>query len=232
MSPHCIVPTIFSGNSITGPLYDATNHRQRTFPLGTAMSSIDIDEKERLILASETAMARQLALHVIERPVPRVWMIFIPILFVLYFSKVKIFESSLKDFAEHYLIPRRMILKVVLAAKKSDQPVDIEKLIEQLGNLDVATRALCMDWLTVLVRHFQLLLAAQGDNYSALVRSCYPSRENYLQFCDQLCTVESAVNQALLSAIDGNDSDLHHATKMMDEGVRNLRRQEAGAIFS
>jgi hypothetical protein len=196
------------------------------------MSSIDIDEKAQLILASETGTARQLALHVIEKPVPRVWMIFIPILFVLYFSKVKQFESSLKAFAEHHLIPRRMILEAVLAAEKSGQAVNIDQLIDRLGNLDEATRALCTDWLTVLVGHFQLLLGAKGDNYPSLVRSSYLNKENYLQFCHNLCAVEMVVNQALLSAIDGNSSDLHQVTTMMDEGLRNLRTKEAEAIFS
>lgn len=196
------------------------------------MSNTDIDEKGQLILAGETATARQLALHVIEKPVPRVWMIFIPILFVLYFSKVKQFESSLKDFAEHHLTPRRMVLEAVLAAEKGGQPVNIEELVARLGNLDRATCALCMDWLTLLVGHYQLLLAAQGDTYPALVRSSYQNRENYLRFCHQLCTVESAVNHALLPAIDGDSSDLDQAAGMMDEGVRILRTREADTIFS
>jgi len=232
MSPLSLYLSSLAGTSFVRQLYETARVRQQTFTLGTAMSSIDIDEKERLILANETVMARQLALHVIEKPVPRVWMIFIPILFVLYFSKVKQFESSLKDFAEHHLVPRRLILKAVLAAEKSGKPVNIEILIDQLGNLDAATRTLCKDWVTVLVRHFQLLVAAQGQNYSELVRNGYLSRENYIQFCDHLCVVELTVNQALMAAIDGNVSDLSQATRMMDEGIRTLRIQEAGTIFS
>lgn len=197
-----------------------------------AMSFIDNDEKAQLILASETDIARQLALHVIEKPVPRVWMIFIPILFVLYFSKIKQFESSLKAFAEHHLTPRRMILEAVLAAEKGGQPVNIEQLLDRLGNLDEATRGLCMDWLSALVGHFQLILAAEGKTYPELIQSSYRYKEDYLSFCRKIRTVEFAVNQELLSAIDANSSDLLQVTKMIDEGIHNLRAEEAEKIFS
>jgi hypothetical protein len=196
------------------------------------MGSIDIDTKGQLILARETETARQLALQVIEKPVPRVWMIFIPILFVLYFSKIKQYESSLKAFAEHHLTPRHMILEAVLSAEKSGQAINIEKLLDQLGHLDEKTRGLCRDWLVVLVGHFQLLLAVDGSTYSELVSSSYLKKEHYFLFCQKICEVEFAVNQQLLSGIEGNDADLQLVTKIMDDSTRNLWLKEADTIFS
>lgn len=225
------MPSFFHGNALHCR-WTMPSITLQTIPSETAMSSSDLDAKAQLILASETGMARQLALHVIEKPVPRVWMIFIPILFVLYFSKLKQFESALKDFVEHHLFPRRKILEAVLAAEKSGQPVNSEKLIDQLAKLDKATRELYTDWLTILAGHYQLLLSARGDSYPELVRSGYLNRENYLLFCQKLCAIELTVNQALLLAIEGNSSDLHQVTKMMDEGIRTLRILEADTIFS
>ena len=196
------------------------------------MSSKDRDIKGQLILARETETARQLALHVIEKPVPRVWMIFIPILFVLYFTKVKQFESSLKAFAEHHLAPRRMILNAVLAAEKGGQAVNIEQLIQQLGYVDKKIHKTCQDWLEVLVGHYQLLLAAEGSSYPALVGSGYQDKEQYLRLCHKLCEVEFAVNQELLATIEGNSFDLQLVTKIMDEGTRQLWLKEAERIFS
>ena len=193
---------------------------------------IDINEKKSLILEGETTMARLLALHVIEKPVPRVWMIFIPIFFVFYFWKLKQFESGLKDFADNHIIPRRRTLEAVFAAEVSSRPVDIDLLVELMGELPKNTRACCAEWLKVLAGHYHQLLAADGQSYPALVRSGYRTKSNYLLFCRQLGKAETAYNMALLPTIEGDSTDLHLITETMAEGLNSLRCREAEEIFS
>lgn len=192
-----------------------------------------IEEKMKIILANETALSRQLALEVIDKPVPRVWMIFIPIFFVFYFWKLKEYESGLKTFAESHLVPRRRTLEVVFAAQETDRPVNIELLTDQVGGgMQENARALCAEWLTMLTGHFQLLIATVGDSYPALIRAGYGDKAKYLLFCHQLGKAETAFNMALLPAIDGDSTDLHQVTETMAAGLYKLRCKEAEKIFS
>ncbi len=196
------------------------------------MKTLDLEERKELILARETAMARQLALHVIERPVPRVWMIFIPIFFVFYFWKLKQYESGLKDFAENHLIPRRRVLEAVCAAEESGRPLDVDLLVNQMGAMQENTRSLCTEWLTTLAGHFWQLFAAGGDSYPELVRSAYRHKANLLLFCHRLGQTEKAFDEALLPSIEGDNAQLCLVTKTMTEGMRALRSREADEIFS
>lgn len=195
------------------------------------MKSTDLEKRKNIILANETDTSRQLALHVLEKPLPRVWMIFVPVLFVFYFYKLKEYESSLKNFAEHSLIPWRRALEAAFAAEESGSPVNDELLVDQFVMKRESTRPLCAQWLTVLTGHFRLLLKAEGDSYPELVRAGYQNRSSYLQFCQQISKTETAFNMALLETIDGDSTELHHVTQSMVEGMKKLRLQNAGKIF-
>lgn len=195
------------------------------------MKNTDLEKRKSLILAHETEISRQLALHVLEKPRPMVWMIFIPVLFVFYFWKLKEYESSLKDFAENSLIPWRRTLEAVFAAEETGSPVNDQLLVDQFVMKREATRPLCGEWFTVLTEHFRLLLNAEGDSYPELVRSGYRNRSNYLQFCHQIGKTETAYNMALLDTIDGDSADLCQVTQTMAEGIRNLRLQSAEICF-
>lgn len=192
----------------------------------------DLDEKKNLILSAQTSTSRQLALHVIEKPIPRVWMIFIPILFVFYFMKLKEYESALKNFAEHHLLPWHRTLEAAFTATVSGRPVDISPLVEQIGHEQEETRIAYTEWLTLLAGHFQLLLSVKGDSYPDLVRAAYQDKTNYASFCQQLDKIEARFNLALLETIEGDSSDLSRVTKAMTYGMTNLRVQETDKIFN
>ncbi len=196
------------------------------------MKTTEIDARKELILANEETMAWQLALHVMEKPTPRVWMIFIPIFFVFYFWKLKDYEKGLKTFAENHLLSRRRTLEATVAAEKKGQLVDIQALVDQVEELQENTRTFYAEWLTVLAGHYRLLLNGKGDSYPALIRSSYRSKSNYLLFCLHISKVESAFNMAILPTIDGERMDLHFITETMTEGLNTLRLRAAKEIFS
>ncbi len=196
------------------------------------MKSDETGRKAEYILDQETTIARQLALHVIEKPTPHVWMIFIPIFFVFYFWKLKQYESGLKDFADNHLVQRKKTLAAVEAATHQELPVDIDSLINGMTEMPQNTCDLYVAWITLLVEHFQLLLASEGDNYSDLVRSGYRDKLTYQQFCRRINTAETAFNSSLLPTIIGDNSDLTQVTEVINEGLVHLREIEVEAIFS
>lgn len=196
------------------------------------MNLTEIRNNKELILTHETSTARQLALHVIDKPRPRVWMIFMPIFFVFYFWKLKEYEQALHDFGAHSLIPYHKTLEAAYAAKENHQPVDIAQLVAQFDHPQQTTRFLMQHWLTLLAEHFQLLLSAKGDSYSELVRAGYGSKANYALFCKTISQAENDFNMALLKKIDGDSTDLAQVTTAMTEGLKDLRLHESEEIFA
>ena len=195
------------------------------------ITAINLNQKKTQILAAQESMSRQLALRVLEKPEPRVWMIFIPIIFVFYFWKLKEYENALKDFSENHLIPGRKTLEAAFTSLESGTSVDISLLVDQVGNQQETTRLLSAEWFTLLAKHFQLLLTAKGDSYPALVRTVYQNKSNYLKFCHRVGKIEAAFNMALLENIEGDSDELLRVTKAMAEGMKDLRLQEAEQIF-
>ena len=53
------------------------------------MSSQSAAKKQEQILAREEALANRLALAVLDKPTPPIWMILIPVFFVFYAWKLK-----------------------------------------------------------------------------------------------------------------------------------------------
>lgn len=159
-------------------------------------------------------------------------MIFIPVFFVFYFWKLKQYESGLEDFAENHLVPRRRTIDAVALAAEENRPVDIDRLVEAVAGQGSERRDACAERLTVLTKHYRLLLAANGGDYPALVRAGYHGKANYLLFCRQLARTETAFNMSLLPTIDADSAVLRHVAQAMAEGFDDLLRQEADAIFS
>ncbi len=195
------------------------------------MKRSDFDQKKMLILAAETSMSRQLALRVIDKPLPRVWMIFIPIIFVMYFWKLKEYENALKEFSEHHLLSWSRTLEAAFVASKSGISADVSKLVDQVGYQQEKTRIVYAKWLTLLIEHYQLLFTGNGDSYPELVRAAYQNKSNYMIFCHRIGKTEATFNMVLLETIDGDSTDLCQVTKTMIEGMRDLRFQEAEKIF-
>lgn len=195
------------------------------------MKSILIDEKKNLILSNETEMSRQLALHVIEKPEPRVWMIFIPVFFVFYFWKLKEYENGLNSFAAQYLALRRTTLEAVYQAQVEGKKLDAVKMIDRIRDLPESARPSCEAWLKLLIVHYEQLLSARGDSFVALVRSNYKSKVSYLLICTQLNSAEISFNLELLPTTEGERMHLHEVNDKIHEGMQLLRKQEAEKIF-
>ncbi len=196
------------------------------------MMEISLDEKRALIFEYEKSRARELARRVIDKPVPPVWMILIPVFFVFYAWKVKEYSSGLKDFADHYLISRNKALGMAYEAEESGRLQEIDDLEENNHPIPARARPDYRQWLSLLVDHYRNLLAARGDSVQGLIRACYRNRANYLIVNNQLNSAESSFNKALMPKIEGDQQDIRYVVDRMERSIAELYREEVDHIFS
>lgn len=196
------------------------------------MNTHIMDQNKQLILDHETQLANRLALQILDKPKPPIWMIFVPIFFVFFVQKLNQYKSGLAEFVENYLKSRRHALEAALEAEETDKPANLDALQEKVGSIPNQARPLFAAWMAVQVDHYRQLLAAKGGSHAALVRNAYQTKTNYLLFCNCLNKAENAYSMALLPKIDGDNHDLRHVIEKMETCVANLRREDADKIFS
>lgn len=195
------------------------------------MNENSIEERKRQILEHEESMAHQLARQVIDKPVPPIWMILMPIFFVFHAWKIKEYSKGLKDFAEHYLLSRRRALDAAYEAAANGREPDIEQLLKNGTPVPASAHSCYRAWITLLVDHFRNLLAARGNSAPELIRNHYRNKATYLLLSNQLNTAENNYNKALLPKIAGDQQDIRYVMDKMERGIADLHRREAEEIF-
>jgi hypothetical protein len=192
----------------------------------------DSADKQSLIMDHERKMAGDLALCVLEKPKPPLWMIFVPVFFVFFAQKMKQYSSAREDFVDNYLKPRRLALEAARSARETGTPLDVDALLEKAGNVPGNARALFVEWMRALAEHYGTLLDARGTTAQALIRSGYRTKTDYLLQCNVLNKAENAFSQSLVGNIEGDGQDIAGVVSRMNACVIDLRRREADAIFS
>lgn len=196
------------------------------------MTTLTIDQKKTLILDREREMASVLAIKVLDKPKPPLWMIFIPVFFVFFAQKMGQYKSGLRDFADNYLQARRRAMDKaleILDGTSSLQTMDMDELAHNVPDRAKEQYRL---WMAALIEHYTELLQARGDSYRSLVRTAYQTKTNFLLAGSCLTRAENAYNLALLPGLDGDSDDLLGVIRKMESSVSELRRQEAEVIFS
>ncbi|WP_136810763.1 NF038143 family protein [Desulfosediminicola flagellatus] len=196
------------------------------------MSEFVTEEKKQKILEYEEAMASQLARRVLEKPVPPVWMIFIPVFFVFYAWKVKEYSNGLKSFANHYLLSRRLALDTAWESVQNDTHPEIARLIEKAEIMAPEAVPLYLGWITLLTDHYRNLLTSPGKTVEEMIRNYYRNKSSYMLFSNQLNTAENTFNAALLPKIEGDQQDIHFIAARMQRSLKDLCRQEVETVFS
>lgn len=196
------------------------------------MTTISSEQKKHLILEYEREFATRLAVKVLDKPKPPLWMIFIPIFFVFFAQKMSQYKAGLADFVENHLKARRRALNKALEVREGGGMIDAASLEDMAATIPDAAKAPYLRWMSVLVEHYVELLSARGESFKGLIRTGYQSKTNYLLLCNNLNTAEKAYNQALLPGLDGDAQDLRAVVERMDVWVVELRRQDANGFFS
>ncbi len=195
------------------------------------MSNLSIEDKRIKIDEYEESMAHQLARLVIDKPVPPIWMILIPVFFVFYAWKIKEYSNGLKNFADNYLISRRRALDTAYEAERSGKPPDIEQLVRDTKAIPVHARPLYQQWISLLIDHYRNLLQARGDSVQGLIRSHYGDKLKFMLFNNQLNQAENEFTMALLPKIDGEQQDVLYILDKMKRGITDLNRKEVEKAF-
>jgi hypothetical protein len=196
------------------------------------MNTLSLEEKKILVLDNEEALARQMALQVLDKPSPPIWMIFIPVFFVFFAQKMNQYKKGLQDFAEHYMISRRWALDAARDAVASGAELAVDEILTRVKDIPEAARPAYRQWLQLQGEHYRQLLAAPGNSYPALVRAGYRNKANYLLICDRLGKAEDALNRALLPDMEGQHQDVRQIIETMAQASMRLRRQDIEGVFS
>lgn len=196
------------------------------------MTTLSLEEKKQQVLEYEESLAHTLARQVVDKPVPPIWMILIPIFFVFHASKIKEYSKGLKDFAEHYLISRRRALDTAYQSVLHNADPAIDTLMKQADAIPEEARTLYQQWITLLIQHYRNVLVAPGTSVQGRIRSHYRNKSSYLLFNNQLVAAENAFNKALLPEIDGDQQDVLYIADKLQQSSVELRRKEVENIYS
>lgn len=189
------------------------------------------EQKKQILLDYERQFARNLAVRVLDKPKPPLWMIFVPVFFVFFAQKMKRYSSGTEDFVQNYVKPRDLALNAVLDAQEAGTAVDTPGLLVKAGAIPEGSRPLFLDWMNALTDHYRTLLEARGDTPQALIRSGYRSKTDYLLQCNILNRAENAFTESLMPGIEGDDGDIRSIVEKMNAHSTDLRRQEADTFF-
>jgi len=167
--------------------------------------SSNLRKKYNQIYDYERSIGNSVALRVIESKPIGVWEFLIPVVFILHFMRNK---QSREVFIQNYMFTKLQALDAAFSMLKKSLSRE-----EALSGVREKTRALLtapqtreiysenirqqqVNEIEMLFDHYLKLLDADGQDYDALVRSTYGSREAYRDFHRQLTTAEKNVSDA------------------------------------
>lgn len=190
-----------------------------------------LDAKKQLILEQELRFADAIARAVFEKPKVSYWMVLLPILFVFFVYRMQQYKQGRRKFKDDFMITRRRALEAAYQALVMNSAPDIESVIRQ-ATLGQALQGPYRDWVSVQTGLYCDLLAAEGKNFDALVRTVYSNRGVFLLMLNRLSTVE----RAFYSALQGDEAMSRTAgaadiIATIETQSRQLRRQLAEQIF-
>lgn len=199
---------------------------------------VRLKKKFDCIYNYERLIANAVALRVIQSKPIGVWEFLIPIVFILHFMRNK---QSRELFIQNYMFTKRHALDA--AGKMLKKGLSRE---EAISEIEEKTRALLaapetqgiysdtirqqqMIEIDLLVYHYKKLLVAEGENYAALARDAYGSRQNYDSFHEQLMSAEKRVSDAAQQTL-GAQADVEMLSRI-EKATEAVRQSQIEKIF-
>ena len=186
----------------------------------------------------ERSIGSSVALRVIKAQPIGVWEFLIPVVFILHFMRNK---QSREVFIQNYMFTKRHALDAALKMLKQGFSRE-----DVLSGIEGKTRALLtapetqgiysdtirqqqMNEIDLLFDHYLKLLGAEGQDYGALIRNAYGSRQNYLKFHEQLNSAEKKVSDAARQTL-GPKADVD-ALLRIEKTTEVIRQARIDKIF-
>ncbi|TVM19251.1 hypothetical protein DPQ33_02510 [Oceanidesulfovibrio indonesiensis] len=198
-----------------------------------------LDANRDLILEHELDFANRMAHKMVVQPTVHVWMILIPVIFVLHFYRLNRAKEGRALFKEGYMQSRRHTLDAVWErlrrgedplTENSMDPAFIDALCAESATPEQAMTQY-RAFISLLAEHYRDLLSASGESVEDLIRSAYRTRSNYLLFLRQMGEVEQSLNVALQPHLPEDLDEVQDVLQYMERTTRELRQEQAEAIF-
>ena len=199
---------------------------------------VGLNKKFDLIYKNERFIGTSVALRVIKSKPIGVWEFLIPIVFILHFMRTK---QSRELFIQNYLFTKRHALDAAVKMLKKgicredaisgieDKTRALLTAPETRGIYSDSIRQQQMNEIGILFDHYGKLLGAEGQDYGALVRNAYGSRENYCKFHERLKSAEKKVSDAARQTL-GPKADVA-ALLQIENVTEKIRQSQIEKIF-
>jgi hypothetical protein len=186
-----------------------------------------MDKNYNIVLKAEESFAGAVALGVhVKRPLTS-WHFLLPGMFLFDFLRR---SSETKRYSALFLFPRKLALNGARIETFSQIEDDIRHWLVSLNLYSEKLHRKQMDVINLLVDHYSKLLHAEGDNYLALIKNAYQTRESYEAYLRRLSTAEGEVDRAIIE-IRGETQELMERLRMEQAQVTELRTKEINQIF-
>jgi len=194
-----------------------------------------VEDKYDIILASEEAFARRVALGVIVSTPQSVFHYLIPFMFVMDFLRR---NATIKNYTKHFMFPRKLAIDAARdifgGEERTRRLSEIGPQVEAwLGELKLPSQSIHgiqMEIISLLVDHYVSLLKAQGDTIHALIRNAYGSRYRYQDFLNRYLSKEKELDQAILHYL-GDSEKLREKLVLERRQIRRLSDRQIDRIF-
>ena len=190
-----------------------------------------------MILRHESAIARSVALAVIQPKPLSVWEVVIPILFIFGYMKSK---EGREVFVQNLLFTKKMAMQAVLDMLKKGQTR--ESVMERIksktrdmiasvpdGIYSEEIRREQLKEIDLLFDHYCRLMNSEGDDYNSLVFNAYRTPDRLADFFGQLQDAEDRVGRAAHSTL-GSNADTQ-TLESMKAAMKKSRFKETEKIF-
>jgi hypothetical protein len=200
--------------------------------------SSDLKRKFNHIYDYERFIGNSVALRVIESKPIGVWEFLIPIVFILHFMRNR---QSREIFIQNYMFTKRHALDAAFKMLKYGLNRDeaLSKVREKTKELlsDPQTKKIYsreirqqqLNEIDLLFDNYRKLMGAEGNDFDALTRSAYGSRQNYIVFHRRLVAAEKNVSDAARQTL-GSKADVG-ALLRIDKATEEVRQTKINNIF-
>ena len=163
-------------------------------------------DKYQIIKSAEEQFAREVTLGVmIQRPLPALLYIIPGMFFIEYLRR----GTAIRKYTKHFMFPRNLALLTAEAVLRGEDEPQIEARVEMdirnwLSGLGLYSEELAeaQKRSVELIRsHYMKLLAAEGDSIHDLIKSAYPSREDYVAFLEELRVAEKEIDGSIIGSV-------------------------------
>ena len=189
-------------------------------------------------MSHETAIARSVALAVIQPKPLSVWEVVIPILFIFGYMKSK---ETREVFAQNVLFTKKMAMKAALDMLKKGQTREsvmdrirskTREMISEIpgGIYSAEIRREQLKEIDLLVDHYCRLLNSEGEDYDSLVFNAYRTPQRLTDYFEQLQKAEESVGRAAHNTL-GSNADTPTLDRM-NAALRNIRLKFTEKIFN